>query len=106
MLSTGLVVASLAVSWMLQLPQGPSANLHAQSLTALVVLQGLPLAGSPASWPRLLLILSVAVLMLTPYTRVLMTTLYFAAVHRSWKHLALTSIVLLLVTLAMLTDWL
>ncbi len=106
LLSTGLVAASFAVSWMLRLPPAPSENLHARSLTALVILQGLPLAESPASWPRLLLILGVAVLMLTPYTRVLVTTLYFAAVHRSWKHLAFTGIVLILATLAVLTDWL
>ena len=54
--------------------------------------------GSRAFWPTLLIHWGIAVLLFTPYVRVVASVLYFACVHRSWKHMLLG-----LLTLAPLT---
>jgi uncharacterized membrane protein len=48
--------------------------------------------------PRLLVNLGLAVLLLTPYTRVLASMLYFAWVERNWKYTAFTGFVLVTLT--------
>lgn len=48
---------------------------------------------SPPLWPGLLIHLGIAVLMVSPYLRVVSSLFYFACVERSWKHALLTSIV-------------
>lgn len=48
--------------------------------------------------PRLLLSLGIAVLMLTPFLRVLASVLYFLVVLKNWKYTLFTSIVLIVLT--------
>lgn len=48
--------------------------------------------------PRLLLSLGIAVLMLTPYIRVLASMVYFMAWLKNWKYSVFTAIVLLTLT--------
>jgi uncharacterized membrane protein len=48
--------------------------------------------------PRLLVNLGLAVLLLTPYVRVLASMLYFAVVERNWKYTLFTAFVLLTLT--------
>jgi uncharacterized membrane protein len=48
--------------------------------------------------PRLLLSLGIAVLMLTPFIRVLASVVYFLAVLKNWKYTLFTSIVLIVLT--------
>jgi uncharacterized membrane protein len=48
--------------------------------------------------PRLLVNLGIAVLMLTPYARVLASMLYFGCLERNWKYTAITAFVLAVLT--------
>jgi uncharacterized membrane protein len=48
--------------------------------------------------PRLLVNLGIAVLMLTPYVRVLASMIYFAVVERNWKYTGFTAFVLATLT--------
>jgi uncharacterized membrane protein len=48
--------------------------------------------------PRLLVSSGIAVLMLTPYLRVMASVLYFLAVLKNWKYTLFTSIVLAILT--------
>jgi uncharacterized membrane protein len=55
------------------------------------------LTGAPAR-PRLLVNLGIAVLMLTPYVRVLASMLYFMLVERNLKYGLFTAFVLAMLT--------
>lgn len=48
--------------------------------------------------PRLLVSLGIAVLMLTPYLRVVASMVYFMVVAKNWKYTLFTSIVLIVLT--------
>jgi len=48
--------------------------------------------------PRLVVNLGIAVLMLTPYARVLASMVYFGTVERNWKYTAITAFVLAVLT--------
>ena len=52
--------------------------------------------------PRLLVILGVAVLLFTPFLRVLASVVFFAAVERNWKYTVFTSFVLIVLTYSLL----
>ena len=52
--------------------------------------------------PRLLVSLGVAVLLFTPYLRVLASVVFFAAVERNWKYTVFTSFVLIVLTYSLL----
>ena len=58
--------------------------------------------GEPAR-PRMLVNLGIAVLMLTPYVRVLMSMLYFAFVERNRKYAVFTAFVLAMLTYGLFT---
>ena len=58
--------------------------------------------GEPAR-PRMLINLGIAVLMLTPYVRVLMSMLYFALIERNVKYTIFTAFVLAMLTYGLLT---
>ena len=58
--------------------------------------------GEPAR-PRMLVNLGIAVLMLTPYVRVLMSMLYFALVERNRKYAVFTAFVLAMLTYGLFT---
>ncbi len=48
--------------------------------------------------PRVMLNMGIAVLMLTPYVRVLASVFYFALVQRNWKYTLFTGFVLAVLT--------
>ena len=48
--------------------------------------------------PRLVVNLGIAVLMLTPYARLLASMVYFGTVERNWKYTAITAFVLAVLT--------
>ena len=52
--------------------------------------------------PRLLVSLGVAVLLFTPYLRVLASVVFFAAVERNWQYTVFTSFVLIVLTYSLL----
>lgn len=62
----------------------------------------LRLAMSDRMSPRLLVSLGVAVLLFTPYLRVLASVVFFAAVERNWKYTVFTSFVLIVLTYSLL----
>ena len=62
----------------------------------------LRLAMSDRISPRLLVSLGVAVLLFTPYLRVLASVVFFAAVERNWKYTVFTSFVLVVLTYSLL----
>jgi uncharacterized membrane protein len=62
----------------------------------------LRLAASGRMSSRLLVSLGVAVLLFTPYLRVLASVVFFAAVERNWKYTVFTSFVLIVLTYSLL----
>lgn len=52
--------------------------------------------------PRLLVSLSIAMLLLTPYMRVVVSLVFFAVVERNWKYSAITGFVLVVLTYSLL----
>lgn len=77
-------------------------NLQAKSVPELLF-KDLRQIGSPEQWPTLLVHLGIAVLLLTPYLRVVASTIYFAWVEHRWKQALLTSFVLIVLTVILLT---
>lgn len=63
-----------------------------------LVLQEVRLATGGALRPRLLLSLGIAMLMLTPFIRVLASMVYFMAALKNWKYSVFTAVVLLTLT--------
>ena len=102
-ISLSLIAASLAVLWFGKNPGDFGPPLHAQSIPALI-LADLSLTSSPAFWPMLLVHLGVAVLLLTPYARLVITLLYFMFVEPSWKRALFTGSVLVILTLILFTN--
>ena len=62
----------------------------------------LELAASGRLSPRLLVSLGVAVLLFTPYLRVLASVVFFALVEHDWKYTAFTGFVLAVLTYSLL----
>ncbi len=58
-------------------------------------------SGSPVSWPIRVITLGIAVLILTPYVRAILSVIYFAA-HENWKYLVITLFVLTILTISLL----
>ncbi len=103
-MSCGLIVASLVAQWAGKNQEGFGPNLMAKSVP-LLISADLQRSDSSILWPSLLVHLGVAVLLLTPYARVLATLLYFMWVELSWKRILFTSLVLALLTVILLSDW-
>lgn len=58
-------------------------------------------SGSSMSRPIRVITLGIAVLILTPYVRALLSVIYFA-VHENWKYLVITLFVLTILTISLL----
>jgi uncharacterized membrane protein len=58
-------------------------------------------SGSSASWPIRLITLGIAVLILTPYVRAMLSVIYFA-VKENGKYLVITLFVLTILTISLL----
>ncbi len=63
-----------------------------------LIVEEIHLAAKGAFRPRLLMSLGIAMLMLTPFIRVLASMVYFMAALRNWKYSVFTAIVLLTLT--------
>ena len=95
--SLGLLAVGLAWHWSATGTPRLDYELAGTTVFGLVVTDVRQLAAG--AWrPRLLVNLGLAVLLLTPYARVLASTLYFALVERNWKYTAFTAFVLLTLT--------
>jgi uncharacterized membrane protein len=62
------------------------------------VLQDVRQLGSGAVRPRALVSMGIAVLMLTPYARVMVSTVHFAFIERNWKYTLFTGFVFAILT--------
>lgn len=96
-ISMGLVMAGLALQ-----ATGAGQGGFEDRLQGTNVLQfllaDLHRAGSPRLWLSLLAHLGVAVVLVTPYARVLASLYYFACVERRGTHALLTSLALVTLT--------
>ncbi len=103
LLSVGLIVAVLAAHACKKGAVDFGEHIQARSITHLLKND---LYRMKVSWfhSPTFIHLSIAVLMLTPYARVVASMVYFAGVERHWKHALLTGIVLIILTIVLLTD--
>ncbi len=97
LLAMALILVGLMWHW------AATGHLQIQSLTSGMDLFQFVWAdiqrASSDSWrPGLLLKLGIAVLMLTPYVRVMISMLYFAFAERNWKYTVFTGIVFSVLT--------
>jgi uncharacterized membrane protein len=58
-------------------------------------------SAAPSSWPLRLMTLGIAILILTPYMRALLSVIYFAG-QRNFKYLAVTLFVVIILTVSLL----
>jgi uncharacterized membrane protein len=97
LVSVVLVIAGLAWQWATTGDLGLDYTIKGMNLFQFVLTDMHQLV-SEAVRPRLLINLGIAVLMLTPYVRVLVSLLYFAWVEHNWKYTAFTGFVLSVLT--------
>ena len=101
-LSMALVIGALVIQWATKMNSDFGPNIKAKSIPTLI-LADFHRLGSTESLPQVLIHLSVAVLMLTPYVRVLTSLGYFAFIDRSRKHVMFAGFVFILMTIILLT---
>ena len=97
LISLVLVVSALIWRWIDTRALSFDYKLTGMNLFQLV-LDEIRLAAHGMLRPRLLLSLGIAMLMLTPYIRVLASMVYFMAALKNWKYSVFTAIVLLTLT--------
>jgi uncharacterized membrane protein len=97
LISLVLVVAALIWRWVDTGTVAFDYKLTGTNLFQLIV-DEVRLAMHGMLRPRLLLSLGIAVLMLTPFIRVLASMVYFMAALKNWKYSVFTAIVLLTLT--------
>ena len=95
-LSFGLVIAGLMLRAAIGGPVGIEEPLYGTNVLQFILADLHRL--SPQLWPVVLTHLGVAVLLVSPYVRVLVSLLSFAFLERSWSHTLLTGSVLTLLT--------
>ena len=93
LLSLGLIAIGLVWHWLVQGTIALDYALPATSVADFITGDARQLL-SVAARPRLLVNTGIAVLMFTPYVRVLVSMLYFLFVERNWKYSAFTAFVL------------
>ena len=92
-LSMLLLIAGLAWHWVVTGRLTFEYTITGMNLYQFLFKDVRDIATMPAR-PRLLLNLGIAVLLLTPYARVLVSMCYFAFVERNWKYTCFTGFVL------------
>ena len=97
LIGMGLVMAGLTLQVIGAGRGGLEARLQGTNVLQFM-LADLPRVGSPLLWPALLAHLGVAVVLLTPYARIVASLYYFAYVERRWTHALLTSLTLIALT--------
>ena len=103
LISMSLTLLSLVPGWLEkgQVDFGP--NMKAKSIP-LLILADFQQIHVPGFWPRLLMHLGFAVLLLTPFVRVVASLVYFTLVERSPKQALFTTFVLVILTIILLTN--
>ncbi len=95
--SLALIATGLAWHWLATGTMQPSYALPATNVAAFILGDVRQVAVFGAG-PRRLINLGIAVLMLTPYVRVLASTVYFAIIERNLKYTVFTAFVLVTLT--------
>ena len=93
LVSLALVVAGLLWHWTVHGSLQFDYTLPGTNVADFIRADVAQAAGAPAR-PRLLVNWGIAVLMLTPYVRVLASVVYFAVIDRDWKYTLFTAFVL------------
>ena len=93
LLSLGLIAVGLAWHWVIHGTIGLDYLLPATSVADFITVEAQQLV-SAAARPRLLVNTGIAVLLLTPYVRVLVSMLYFLFIERNLKYSLFTGFVL------------
>jgi uncharacterized membrane protein len=99
-LSFVLIAAGVAWRWINTGRLGMEYTISSMNLFEFL-LADLRQVASAALRPRLLVSLGIAVLMLTPYVRVLASLCFFALVEHNWRYAAFTGFVLAVLTYAL-----
>jgi len=97
LLSISLILAGLAWHWARVGDLKFDYTIAGMSLASFVFRDFQQLDPSVAR-PRALINVGIALLMLTPYVRVLVSALYFGFVERNWKYTLFTTLVLAVLT--------
>ncbi len=97
LISLVLVGAALIWRWIDTRSLSFDYKITGMNLFELVLVE-IRLAAQGAFRPRLLMSLGIAMLMLTPFIRVLASMVYFMAALKNWKYSVFTAIVLLTLT--------
>lgn len=97
LISLALVMGALIWRWINTRTLAFDYTLKGTNLFQLVA-DEVRLAAQGALRPRLLMSLGIAMLMLTPYIRVLASMVYFMAWLKNWKYSVFTAVVLLTLT--------
>ena len=97
LISLVLVISALIWRWLNTHTLSFDYKITGMNLFQLVLAE-IRLAARGAFRPRLLLSLGIAMLMLTPYIRVLASMVYFMAWLKNWKYSVFTAVVLLTLT--------
>jgi len=105
LISIGLISASVLLRWF-EKDQGVSLGRSIQAVSVPALLSAdFPRVASRGTYPSTLLMhLGLSMLLLTPYLRVVASTMYFAFVERNWKYVLFSSLVLILLTITLLTN--
>ncbi len=91
--SISVVLLSLALVWQWVVTGSPALTFALPGTSLVSFLLSLGAVTGAASAPQALADLGLAVLMLTPYVRVLASVVFFAFVEHDWKYVAFTSFV-------------
>ena len=100
LLSGILIATGLALQYFGKTPADFGPNLHAKSLLDLMF-NGLDQGDLPGFWPHFLFRAGVSTLLLTTYTRQLVSMLYFGWIERNWKHALFSGFVLIVITMGL-----
>ena len=102
-LCLSLILASVLLQWSGIVQGSVAERMQARSLPLLIVTD-LRRIGSTDAWPRLLLDLAIAALMLTSYLRVLASFVYVIWMEPDRKHVLFMSFVLVVLTVILFTE--
>ncbi len=102
LLSAGLVAASLVIDKVGRQRQVAEHVIQAVSIPVLISAD-LHRFWSPDFWSRLLMDSGVAVLLITPYVQLCVTTLYFTLVESRWTYALYAGITLAVLTAILFT---
>ena len=101
LISMGLVLVGLGLEWVTRGQSSFQNPLHGENILSFVQADFYQ-AVTQKTFPALLTHLGIAVLILTPYVRLLASFFYFASVERDLKYTFLTALVLVPLTYLLL----